>query len=133
MREEADLINSFLADVDCESFLGNETLKRAVALTLANIGELSRSMSDDAKTQYSDTPWKAIRGARNVIVHDYGEVDFSVIWQTATESIPELIDAIERIERGIGGELFGSSEREENRQVFMQALEDADRQNGDMD
>ncbi|MDR2355833.1 MAG: DUF86 domain-containing protein [Clostridiales Family XIII bacterium] len=68
----------------------------------------------------------------NVIVHDYEEVDFSVIWQTATESIPELIAAVNRIESDLGKELFGASEREKNRQIFLQALEEADARNGDV-
>jgi len=130
MRDEAGIIVGFISGVDYASFIGNEILKRAVALTLSNIGELARSLSDEAKAQYSYIPWKAIRGARNIIAHDYDVVDFSVIWQTVTESIPELINAINRIENDLGEELFGLSEQEQNRKNILQAIENADAQNG---
>jgi uncharacterized protein with HEPN domain len=129
MREEARVVSDFIAGVEYEAFLGNEILKRAVAQTLANIGELGRSLNDETKAQYQDVPWKAIRSTRNVIVHDYEEVDFSVIWQTVTESIPELIAAVNQIESDLGEELFGASDREKNRQTFLRALEEADAQN----
>ena len=33
---------------------------------------------------------------RNIIVHDYGEVDLELVWQTAEADLPGLIETLER-------------------------------------
>jgi uncharacterized protein with HEPN domain len=37
-----------------------------------------------------------MRGMRNIIVHDYGEVDLELVWKTISNDIPVLIEALER-------------------------------------
>jgi len=49
IREEARLITNFIDGLEIDGFLLNELIKRAVALTLANIGELCTVLSDDVK------------------------------------------------------------------------------------
>lgn len=38
--------------------------------------------------KYNTIPWNSIRGMRNRIVHDYENVDLSVLWGTIKESLP---------------------------------------------
>ena len=35
-------------------------------------------------------PWPAIKAMRNLFAHNYGQMNLSVIWSTATENIPQL-------------------------------------------
>ena len=37
-----------------------------------------------------------MRGMRNIIAHDYGEVDLELVWKTATADLPVLIETLER-------------------------------------
>ncbi|MDR2131847.1 MAG: DUF86 domain-containing protein [Clostridiales Family XIII bacterium] len=96
MREEAQLISSFIANIDCATFMGDIKTKYAVTQVLANIGELERGLSNEIKKQYGTIPWSSIRKTRNVIAHDYEEVDFQRIWGTATTDIPELTKLMHR-------------------------------------
>ena len=64
-----------LIGIEYERFVQNEVIKRAVAMTRANIGEFCNALSDDVKLQYKDIPWAAIRKTRNVISHDYEALD----------------------------------------------------------
>ena len=41
-----------------------------------------------------DIPWTDIYGLRNRIVHDYGNVDISVVYDTLKEDIPDLLEKI---------------------------------------
>jgi len=88
IRIEARHITGFIRDMDFDAFKQNEVTKRAVAMTIANIGELVRALFDSVKSQYNDIPWAAIRQTRNVISHDYEAVNFETIWQTAFDDIP---------------------------------------------
>ena len=98
MRKEAALIVSFISGMDFEQFRRDEKTKRALTQTLANIGELENAIDKDFKVRYAQIPWPAIRKTRNIITHDYISVNFETIWQTATESIPELLSLLEAIE-----------------------------------
>ena len=36
-----------------------------------------------------------MRGMRNIIAHDYGEVDLDQVWETAIKDVPVLIATLE--------------------------------------
>ena len=127
IRSEARLIISFIGVLDYDSFMQNELTKRAVTQTLANIGELVRALSVDVKTRYSRVPWAAIRKTRNVIVHEYDDVDYSIIWKIATVDIPNTVTEINAIEVDIGDELFGVNEQKSNYNMILKAIEEADK------
>jgi len=40
-------------------------------------------------------PWHEIVGMRNRIIHAYDRVNYDVVWDTATLSIPDLIQLLE--------------------------------------
>ena len=44
-----------------------------------------------------EIPWKSIKGMRNRIVHDYDNVDLSVLWSTIKISLPELKEKMKNI------------------------------------
>ena len=64
---------------------------------LLQIGELARTLSDAFKEAHRDIPWKQIRGLRNMVAHNYGHVDFEIIWSIVQEDIPELYEKVEAI------------------------------------
>jgi uncharacterized protein with HEPN domain len=37
-----------------------------------------------------------MRGMRNIVAHDYANVDVTVVWQVATVHIPEVCAALEK-------------------------------------
>ena len=59
-------------------------------MCILQIGELVGILSDDLKTENNDVAWKEIRGMRNVIVYDYGNVRLDVTWETVINDIPLL-------------------------------------------
>lgn len=58
------------------------------------IGEAARRVSDEFKANHSEIPWRNIIGLRNILIHEYGEIRISRIWQIATTNVSELIDLI---------------------------------------
>jgi uncharacterized protein with HEPN domain len=49
------------------------------------------------QSQYPYTPWWAMVGMRNRLVHAYFGIDFEVIWQTVQQDLPPLIQSLERV------------------------------------
>ena len=126
IREEARLASDFICGQEYDDFIANEMTKRAVSMTLANIGELCGALSDDVKSKHHDVPWSAIRRTRNIITHAYDSVDFTIIWDAVVVDIPFLIDKIDTIERELGNELFSEAEMEANYDEIIKAIAKAD-------
>ena len=74
----------------------NEVLCDSVLFRLIQISESSVKVSVNLKNKITDIPWHAIKGLRNKIVHDYGDVDLGVVYQTVTEDIPSICAVLEK-------------------------------------
>jgi len=88
--EEIKVIEDIIAGFDLEKFQADERTKRASCMTLINIGELSKSLTDTFKTQYDSISWKAIAGMRDVTAHKYQTLKMSDVWVTLTDDLPKL-------------------------------------------
>ncbi|MCI9000769.1 MAG: DUF86 domain-containing protein [Clostridia bacterium] len=92
-----DDIEEFVKGLESKMFLDDKKTITACAFTVSQIGELVNEISEEAMEEYKNIPWKSIRGMRNRIVHDYENVDLSVLWGTIKESLPELKDELKNI------------------------------------
>lgn len=96
IKDYCNEISFFLSGYNLEQFLGDLKSMRAVSMTLTQIGELVYKLSDELKNQYNQ-PWKQIAGLRHRLVHDYGNIDYTAIWEIATENIVDFEKAIIKI------------------------------------
>ena len=81
-----------LADLD-----RNEILLDSVMFRLIQISENSDKLTADFKTYHSNIPWREIKGLRNRIVHEYGNVNLTVIYDTVKNDIPRLFDELKAL------------------------------------
>ncbi len=82
------------ANLDYSELMENEVLLDSIMFRLIQVSENSDRLTDDFKARHQSIPWRAMKGMRNRIVHQYGDVDLSVIYDTVTHDIPTLLDAI---------------------------------------
>lgn len=75
----------------------NEVLLDSVMFRLIQVSENSDKLTADFKSCYASIPWRAIKGLRNRIVHEYGNVDLSVVYDTVREDIPRLLRDLKEI------------------------------------
>lgn len=75
---------------DYTVFCSNPTYRNAVAMCLMQIGELTNKLSQEFKDGHKEIPWRAIRGMRNVVAHEYGNIDAETVWETAENGTKEL-------------------------------------------
>lgn len=90
-------IEQYIAGLEAKDFLDDKKTITACAFTVSQIGEIVKEITSDTMNQYNFIPWNSIRGMRNRIVHDYENVDLSVLWGTIKESLPELKDKLKDI------------------------------------
>lgn len=75
-------------------FDDDRLLQRAAKNLVAEIGEAAKALPDEVTDQISAVPWRAIKGMREKVVHDYPEVDLDVLWSTLNGSMPELASRV---------------------------------------
>ncbi|GBC95942.1 hypothetical protein HRbin16_01742 [bacterium HR16] len=102
MVDAADAIARFLDGISREDFMNDELRQSAVLQKLIVIGEAAARLPADFKTRHSEADWQDIVAFRNIAVHAYFAVDWSIVWTTATEDVPVLRQQVERILQGGG-------------------------------
>lgn len=75
----------------------NEVLLDSVMFRLIQISENSEKLTAVFKAEHNEIPWRAIKGLRNRIVHEYGNVDLSVIYNTVKNDLPLLLGELRKI------------------------------------
>jgi uncharacterized protein with HEPN domain len=73
------------------------TLRAALARELEIVGEAIVALPKALTERYPETPWIQARGMRNRLAHDYFDTEAGVLWQTAVEDLPPLLDQLNRI------------------------------------
>ena len=58
------------------------------------IGEAARRISPEIRTAYPDIPWTEMIGMRNLMIHDYDDIDLEIVWSTVQRDLPRLIDLV---------------------------------------
>ena len=95
IRKDLEFIVTQMRDVDIEELNANEVLLDSMLFRMIQISENAKKLSDEYKMSHRYVPWNALSGMRNRIVHDYGNVDLNVVYETLKTDIPELIELLE--------------------------------------
>lgn len=85
----------FVQGMDEASFGDDLKTQRAVIYCIAIMGEATKKLSPELRSQNPQIPWKEIAGMRDKCVHDYRQIDSVLVWQVTQTSIPELLQVIE--------------------------------------
>ena len=84
-------------DASFEGFAQDEILIKAVLYDFVVIGEAAISVSPDIQTRYSRIPWRLMGDMRNVIAHEYFQVNLRIVWNTARNNLPLLKPQLEAL------------------------------------
>ncbi len=99
-----------------EAFLSQSMVHDAAMRRLETLGDAASQLSDELKLRHPATPWREIRGFRNVAAHDYQHIDLSRVWDTIERHLPALKTVVEaeikRLAKSVAGE-GGTGDRAE--------------------
>lgn len=93
--EAIKLILRYVEGVDFDSLAANIEKQDAILRRITIIGEATKRLSKEFRGQHPTIPWKEIAGMRDVITHDYDEVDLDEVWTVINENLPQLLAYIE--------------------------------------
>jgi uncharacterized protein with HEPN domain len=100
MKQASSAALAFIDGYSKAEFLADEKTQYAVIMALIRIGESVVKIehrSPEFIAGHPDWPWNEIRAIRNRGAHDYQRLNFEIVWETARESLPELVKLIDAL------------------------------------
>ena len=88
---EAEFLRTQVAQITRDNFLTDEVLKRAFVRSLEIIGEAAKKVPEDIRAELPTLEWRKMAGMRDRLIHDYGGVDYLIVWDVAANKTDDLI------------------------------------------
>lgn len=110
IQSQQHRVNS--ADYFLESPDGQFTMS-GMCMQLAFIGETVKVIDKHAEgflCSYPNIPWQQIKGLRDVVAHEYHEVDNEEIYNIVFNDLPTLLDEVKKIKE----DLYNIALKQEN-------------------
>ena len=95
--ESAKLALTYAGDKDGEDFFKDVQSQDSVIRRLEIIGEAAKRISEETKAASPYLPWSDMIGMRNIMIHEYDNVDLSMVLETVKRDLPQLIEEMEKI------------------------------------
>ena len=97
MLTEIAVVEKNIAGLTYETFAKNDQALRVVLYSLAVIGEAVANSNDALEAANPELPWQQIRGMRNMVIHEYFQLDLETVWETTLSDLPLLKSALQEI------------------------------------
>ena len=79
-----------LYNEDFYRYTSEISFEYSCGMCLIQIGELAGRVSEDVIRDNPSVAWRSIKAMRNIHAHDYGNIDYSIVWDTLMNDIPDL-------------------------------------------
>ena len=100
IREAMQRIFDYLRGLNYESFVDDTKTQDAVIRNLEILGEASKQLSQEFRTNNDSVPWKSMAAARDRLIHHYFGVNLDVVWQIVSVELPKVAEQIPK-DRGL--------------------------------
>lgn len=75
----------------------DDVLRYAVERSFAVIGEATKRIPESIREKYPHIPWKEMAGMRDMIIHEYDEIDIDEVWGAIEKDIPKVMEDINKL------------------------------------
>lgn len=97
--ESIELIEEYAFKMTLQEFQKNRAIQDAIIRRLEIIGEAVKNLGMPFKAKHPEIPWKSIAGMRDILIHEYFDVDLSLTWSVVTRELPVIKNQLQEILR----------------------------------
>lgn len=84
------LIEEYSRDVSESEFHKDRSLQDAIIRRLEIIGEAVKNLPVSFRTKHPEIPWRQIAGMRDILIHEYFDVDLALTWRVVKQELPQI-------------------------------------------
>lgn len=92
---EIDAIIRYSKNMSYDEFMQNEQTIDSVLFRLIQLIEHIKDISNAYKLKHNEIPWGDIIGFRNGIVHEYGQTNYTTVYEIISRDIYQLKELFE--------------------------------------
>ena len=93
--EAIENIRTYAKGKSFDDLSSDKMCLHAIIYNFTIIGEAANMLSHEYIELHPETPWRQIIGMRNFLVHDYQNVEVSVVWNVLENELPLFAQQIE--------------------------------------
>jgi uncharacterized protein with HEPN domain len=95
MLEAGHKAARFILGKAFHEYQSDPLLQYAVERALEIVGEAASRVSPALREEHPEIPWRGMIGQRNVLIHEYGDIDHALVWSVVQEHLPKLLEQLE--------------------------------------
>ena len=95
MVNAAKRLLKFAEGLDKSALVTNEEKQSAILYQVIVIGEATKRLSSEFRSQHPEIPWKDIARMRDILAHQYDRINLNTLWDVIHQDIPELLALLE--------------------------------------
>ena len=90
-------VTEYVSGLDFIRFKQDYKTVDAVVRNFEVIGEASKNLPQSVKDTSTEIPWEEMYRLRNRVTHEYFGIDYEIIWDIATNHLPQNLKDIEQL------------------------------------
>ncbi|TAM71831.1 MAG: DUF86 domain-containing protein [Microbacteriaceae bacterium] len=75
----------------------DEVLRLAAEAIMHKIGEAVARLPAEVIAEHPDVAWRSMKAARNVVAHDYEQMDYEILWNVLVDRMPAEAERIRAV------------------------------------
>ena len=95
----------FVENLSFEQFFNDLKTRAATLWQICVIGEAANRLSENILQQAPEIDWRQLIDMRNVLIHQFHRIDYTIVWDVTQEHLPLLIISVRRLLNGLGNDL----------------------------
>ena len=100
---EIELIQAYSKWLSVAELANNPATLDGIVFRMIQMSEHMNNVSLELRAKHAEIEWTNIKGFRNRLVHNYGNVDLTFVYNAISEDIPKLKANLESISDEIEG------------------------------
>jgi uncharacterized protein with HEPN domain len=88
--ESIALIEKYSSKTTQAKFIKNQALQDSIIRRLEIIGEAVKNLPSGFKSKHADIPWKQMAGMRDILIHQYFDIDLLLTWKVVKHELPSI-------------------------------------------
>lgn len=87
----------FVGNLSFDQFINDRRTRAATVWQICVLGEAANRLSGGIQGQAPEVDWRRMVNMRNILIHQFQEIDYAIVWRSVQEDLRPLIAAVRRL------------------------------------